>query len=95
MVNPLAHSIPLRATDYVYVSTHIEDREPTAAEIERVKGQLREIAANAHREIVGDIVLGPGWLPGELYAFAYTRATPEAAEAVRAHVEASQGVSGD
>ena len=95
MVNPLNHSIPPRATDYVYVSTHTENREPTAPEIEQLKAQLRELAANACREIVGDVVLGPGWLPGELYAFAYTRATPEAAEAVRAHVEASQGVSGD
>lgn len=88
MVNALSHEIPIGATDFAYVYTD-EDQ------VEKGKEVLADLIASTHREIVGDIIRGPGWTPEQIVLFAYTKPLPEAAEAVRAHVEAPQGVSSD
>lgn len=81
--------IPLGATDYIYVTMSADDPDPD------YRATLEALAASTYREVVGEIVVGPGWDSNGLYAFAYTQPLPEAYEAVRIHQEANEGVSDD
>lgn len=79
--------IPTGATDFAWVIFSDPEFD--------YEGELGALVANTHKEIVGQVYLGPGWEPGELYAFAYTKPSPGAREAVRIHQEANEGVSDD